>query len=264
MRRVVGSESIVSETQNLPQPQGSTGAGVAVPDRFDDPALPPHRHRMTDVDPAAAKRAEWQVAVLFAVSGLGTIIALIAYFAIPYDASLPYQEYLGKVQLSNLFVGLGMFLALFGIGAGAVHWAKTLMPDDEHIEERHVLRGSDEDRAAAVGIIDQGAEESGIARRPLIRNSLIGAMALAPLPAVVVLHNPVAMNHLTFTHRLTLLLNWRPIPLIPQLILLPQCSRQRSLPADTLLMGAGTGPIAAYVFLERYYIVPVQRRKPPG
>ncbi len=175
----------MSETQNLPQPQGSTGAGVAVPDRFDDPGLPPHRHRMTDVDPAAAKRAEWQVAVLFAVSGLGTIIALIAYFAIPYDASLPYQEYLGKVQLSNLFVGLGMFLALFGIGAGAVHWAKTLMPDDEHIEERHVLRGSDEDRAAAVGIIDQGAEESGIARRPLIRNSLIGAMALAPLPAVV-------------------------------------------------------------------------------
>ncbi len=121
----------MSETQNLPQPQGSTGAGVAVPDRFDDPGLPPHRHRMTDVDPAAAKRAERQVAVLFAVSGLGTIIALIAYFAIPYDASLPYQEYLGKVQLSNLFVGLGMFLALFGIGAGAVHWAKTLMPDDE-------------------------------------------------------------------------------------------------------------------------------------
>ncbi|MFZ0160409.1 MAG: Rieske 2Fe-2S domain-containing protein [Kineosporiaceae bacterium] len=175
----------MSETQNLPQSQGSTGTGVAVPDRFDDPGLPPHRHRLTDIDPAAAKRAERQVAVLFGISALGTVLALIAYFAVPYDTSLPYQEYLGKIQLSNLLIGLGMFLALFGIGAGAVHWAKTLMPDEEHVEERHDLRGSDEDRAAAVGIIEQGADESGIGRRPLIRNSLIGAMALAPLPAVV-------------------------------------------------------------------------------
>ena len=31
-----------------------------------------------------------------------------------------------------------LFLALFGLGAGAVHWAKTLMPDEERVEDRHL------------------------------------------------------------------------------------------------------------------------------
>ena len=37
-------------------------------------------------------------------------------------------------------------VSLFGIGVGAVHWAKTLMPDEEVVEERHLQRGSDAER----------------------------------------------------------------------------------------------------------------------
>jgi ubiquinol-cytochrome c reductase iron-sulfur subunit len=95
------------------------------------------------------------------------------------------NDYLATLRLSNVLLGIGIFLALFGIGAGAVHWAKTLMPDDEKVEERHDLRGSDEDRAEAIGILKDGSAEAGLGRRPLIRNSLIGAMALFPLPALV-------------------------------------------------------------------------------
>ncbi|MBK7624515.1 MAG: Rieske 2Fe-2S domain-containing protein [Kineosporiaceae bacterium] len=178
----------MSESQNLPDVVSSDSHGtVATSERFDDPGLPPHRHRVTDIDPAAAKRAERQVAALFAISGIGTVLAMVFYFALPYDTTLPYTEFMGRVKLSTALVGLGLFLALFGIGAGAVHWAKTLMPDEERVEDRHDLRGSDEDRAAALDILAEGAEESGLGRRPLIRNSLIGAMALAPLPAVVLL-----------------------------------------------------------------------------
>jgi ubiquinol-cytochrome c reductase iron-sulfur subunit len=75
------------------------------------------------------------------------------------------------------------------------------MPDEERIEDRHLQRGSDADRRDAVNILQEGAAESGLGRRPLIRNSLIGAMALAPLPAVVLLRDlgPMPGNSLSTT-----------------------------------------------------------------
>jgi ubiquinol-cytochrome c reductase iron-sulfur subunit len=160
-----------------------------LPERFDNPGLPDHRHRMADIDPKAAKRAERQVATLFGLSALGTVGTLVAYFAVKFQGNLSDNAYLQRVQLSNLLLGVGLFVSLFGIGAGAVHWAKTLMPDDERIELRHDMRGSDTDRADAVAMLKDGSAEAGLGRRPLIRNSLIGALALVPLPTIVLLRD---------------------------------------------------------------------------
>ncbi len=171
----------------------SDGAGV--PARFDNPGLPPHQHRLADTDPHAAKNAERQVAALFTLSIVGTLVVLVGFFAIKLDGNLT------QLLRSNLALGLGLFLALFGIGAGAVHWAKTLMPDEERTEDRHPQRGSDEDRAAAVAILKEGSAESGLGRRPLIRNTLIGALALVGLPGVVFLRDvgPLPGNSLSTT-----------------------------------------------------------------
>jgi ubiquinol-cytochrome c reductase iron-sulfur subunit len=166
----------------VPEPTG-------LPARFDDPGLPDHRHRMADVDPKAAKRAERQVATMFGLSALGTIVVLVAYFAIPLHPDAGFIQSLSRIQLSNLLLGLGLFVALFGIGIGAIHWAKTLMPDDERVEYRHPQRSSEPERAQAVQILSEGGYESGLGRRPLIRNSLIGAMALVPLPMIVFLRD---------------------------------------------------------------------------
>jgi ubiquinol-cytochrome c reductase iron-sulfur subunit len=162
---------------------------AAVPERFEDPGLPEHRHRMADTDPRAAKRAERQVAAMFGLSALGTIITIVAYYAVQLDDELSFVEYMGRTRTSNFLLGFGLFLALFFLGAGAVHWAKTLMPDDERIEYRHLQRGTEEERADAVRILKEGSAESGLGRRPLLRNSLLGAMALLPLPAVVLLRD---------------------------------------------------------------------------
>jgi ubiquinol-cytochrome c reductase iron-sulfur subunit len=166
-----------------------------VPARFENPGLVAHKHRLADTDPAAARRAERQVAALFGLSVLGTILFVISYFAFPPEGTF------GSILRSNLALGVGMGLALFGIGVGAVHWAKTLMPDTEVVEERHPVRGTEEDRQAAVEILRTGAEESGLGRRSLIRNSLIGAAALAPLPAVLMLGDlgPLPGNTLSHT-----------------------------------------------------------------
>jgi len=45
-----------------------------------DPGLPEHIHRKADIDPIAAKRAERQVAVLFSLSAVGTLLFIYSFF----------------------------------------------------------------------------------------------------------------------------------------------------------------------------------------
>jgi ubiquinol-cytochrome c reductase iron-sulfur subunit len=151
-------------------------------EKFQDPGIPPHRLRLADTDPKAAKRAERQVALLFGISVVGTLIFLVAYFAIDLG---PGDSTIDTIRIQNMLLGLGTAFAMLGIGTGIVHWAKALMPDHEVSEERHAIR-YEEDRQAAVRIVDDIVEETGIKRRPLIRNTLLGAVALAPLPAVAI------------------------------------------------------------------------------
>lgn len=157
------------------------GAGDET-EKFQDPGIPPHRPRLSDTDPRAAKRAEHQVAWMFVVSILGTLLFFYAYYFI--DLPETYGSF-GPLRTQNLLLGLGIAFAMFGIGVGIVHWAKTLMPDHEVAEERHALR-PEEDRVAAEKIVGDIIDETGIKRRPLIRNTLLGAMILAPLPAIAV------------------------------------------------------------------------------
>ena len=137
------NRNVVSNAPASPGP----GTDVAQPrslspERFENPGLPPHRDRMADTDTKAAKRAERQVAFLFVLSILGTLLTLVGYFAVPLDEDVSNEA----VLLSNILLGTGLVLALFGIGAGAVHWAKTLMPDHEEIDTRHRIEGSPDDQ----------------------------------------------------------------------------------------------------------------------
>jgi ubiquinol-cytochrome c reductase iron-sulfur subunit len=156
--------------------------------QFGDPGLPAHIHRHSDIDVKAAKRREREVATLFGLSTLGTLLFIVAFFVVkPADAS--GNDLIERVGLSTKLLGLGLGLALFCIGAGAIHWAKTLMPADEIIAERKPMRSSDEDRAAAVAAMKEGAAGAGLGRRKLIRNSLLGAMAPLGLLAILPLRD---------------------------------------------------------------------------
>ncbi len=158
----------------------SPGTGVVIADKVENPGFPPERARVTDLDPAVEKQQERRVGALFIMSIVGSVLAIAAYIAFPIT-----EGNLGTVRLNNLFLGLGITLALLGIGLGAVHWAKALMDGHDLVEQRHGTRGSDETRAKAVEVFQLGNKESGFTRRKLIRNSLIGALVVSPLPAVV-------------------------------------------------------------------------------
>lgn len=146
-----------------------------------DPGVEPHRLRLTDKSEKHARTAERQVAWMFIVSIVGAMIAIWGFLAFPIvDGDL------SATRNNALWMGLGMCLSLMGIGFGAVHWAKTLMPDNEVTEERHHARSNDETRAAAVEIIKLADGESGFSRRKLIRRTMYGALAFLPIPAIVI------------------------------------------------------------------------------
>ena len=148
-----------------------------------DPGLPAHVHRRADTDPKAAKKAERQVAILFLLSALGTITLIGSYIFSPQNVFI-FLPVLGNTNAHQLFLGLGMAASLFFIGMGAIHWAKTLMPDEEVIIQRHEFRSPDEDRAEFVKAAKDGAAAAGLGRRSLIKRSLglsLGLVGLSPL-----------------------------------------------------------------------------------
>ncbi|HEY0889562.1 MAG TPA: Rieske 2Fe-2S domain-containing protein [Nocardioides sp.] len=151
-----------------------------------DPGLAPHAWRPTDVDAKAEKRAERQVATLFGLSAVFTVLFVVAYFAI--DSGVDGDTFIG-LGASNLALGTTLGLALLLIGVGVIQWARKLMADHEIVELRHPATSSAEDRAVTVAALNAGLEESGIGRRPLVRNSLLGAVTLLAAPAVVLLRD---------------------------------------------------------------------------
>jgi len=164
-----------------------------------DPGLPAHVHRKADHDPVAAKRAERQVAILFGISSLGTLL-LIASFFIPDDIFI-FVPVMGNQNAHQLGLGLGMAISLFFIGMGAIHWAKTLMPDQEVIAHRHEFRSPDSDRKEFVDAVKEGAQASGLGRRSLIKRSLGAALGLSAISPILLLRDlgPLPGNDLKET-----------------------------------------------------------------
>jgi ubiquinol-cytochrome c reductase iron-sulfur subunit len=153
-----------------------------------DPGLPAHKLRQTDIDPKAADRAERQVAILFLLSSLSTVLFIYAYFFIPTDQFV-FIPLMGEQNTHQLLLGVGLAFSLLFIGLGAVHWAKTLMPDTEVIAHRHEFRSSDADREAFVKTAKDGAAAAGLGRRSLIKRSMALAVGLAGISPIFLLRD---------------------------------------------------------------------------
>lgn len=164
-----------------------------------DPGLPAHVHRKADHDPIAARRAERQVAAMFGISCFGTLL-FIASFFIPEDVFV-FVPIMGNQNAHQLGIGLGLAISLFFIGMGAIHWAKTLMPDQEVVMQRHEFKSTDQDRKEFVQTVKDGAQASGLGRRSLIKRTLGAAVGLSALSPVLLLRDlgPLPGNDLKET-----------------------------------------------------------------
>ena len=165
----------------------TSSAPAASPSGFENPGLPAARRTgwptSTRPRPSAPRSRSRPCSAL---SMLGTLAFIVAYFAIdldhrrsssPASAAQPVQP---RPRRDHGRLGL------LGIGFGAVHWAKTLMPDEEVVEERHPLRVHRRvaPRPRSSGRSRRAARRSQLARRPLIKYTLGGALGLFALPLV--------------------------------------------------------------------------------
>ncbi|GAA2071567.1 ubiquinol-cytochrome c reductase iron-sulfur subunit [Microbacterium hatanonis] len=176
----------------------ASGLAVVVPDPVQGPELPPHRHRVTDQDPKAMRRAVRTVYTLFYLSVAASLWASIAYMIFPIESGEMID-----IRNNNLFIGLGIGFALLAIGIGAIHWSKAVMSDKEYIEPRHATRGRDATREGAINVFVDANEESGFGRREVIRNSLFAALVASVIPGITLFRglapenspeNPIAGN----------------------------------------------------------------------
>jgi ubiquinol-cytochrome c reductase iron-sulfur subunit len=157
-------------------------------ERFQDPGLPEHVHRNADVDPKAEKRAERQVAVLFLLSAVGTVLTIGSYIFIKSD-KYTYLPIMGSTNIQQLFLGLGLTASTLFIGLGAIQWAKKLMPDQEVIAERHEFRSEESDREDFIATLKEYGGSAGLGRRSLIKRSMGVALGLVGLSPLVLLRD---------------------------------------------------------------------------
>lgn len=176
-----GSDNAVIATQGQHSSE-VVGTAVLSPDAVQNPGLPLHGRRVTDLDEKKQKSAERVVYSLFYVSLAGSLASVLAYMFFPIESGE-----LSDIRLHTMFVGAGMALALLALGVGAVHWGKALMADHESIDIREPVPSSPEVREDVAEIFRVTDEESGFSRRTLVRNSLLGALIAFPLPGLVLL-----------------------------------------------------------------------------
>ncbi|MCB0917227.1 MAG: Rieske (2Fe-2S) protein [Actinobacteria bacterium] len=144
--------------------------------------------RTTDLSERAAKRAARQVATMFLLSGVFVALFFVAFtYMSPTDTvEIPY---LGEIGGQHVALGLTFGMAVFLIGAGTVHWAKKLMSNVEVVQPRHDFKSTPEDTQGALEVFEEGVEASTWKKHPVIRRTLLFAMALVPLPFIISLRD---------------------------------------------------------------------------
>jgi ubiquinol-cytochrome c reductase iron-sulfur subunit len=187
------TEHPVNAPDGTPLPYSSHVPAHRESEPIPDPGLPAHTWRPTDVDPKAEKRAERQVAAMFIAAMVFAVLFVVAYFS--FEVGDNWDTFAGMgASTVSLGVTLGMSLLLIGIGI--IHLARKLMADHEMIEMRHPAASPAEDREATVQALNDGLDEAGIGRRPLVRNTMLGAVGILGLPAVVLLRDLAPGNAL--------------------------------------------------------------------
>lgn len=155
---------------------------------IDDSVAPQHAPRATDINQVSEKRAEQQIAILFGLSGFGSVLLIYSYIFVA-DNVFIFIPIMGNQNAQQLGIGIGMAMSLFFIGIAAIHWAKTLMPDKEIVNHRHEFRSSDEDREELIKTVKEGVAGVQLGRRKLIKRSLGAAIGLFALPPVLLLRD---------------------------------------------------------------------------
>ena len=148
-----------------------------------DPGIEEHVERWTDADKAAGDRVYRQVLMMLGAVPVLAIVFVVLYFSIPRNSFITLFGM--EWDATTFLLGITGGLATLLIGLACVHWAKTIMGDEEIQEARHAAASPEADREVFAAEFAKGAKQSGLGRRKLIGGALGGALGVIAVPAVV-------------------------------------------------------------------------------
>ncbi|HEU5159895.1 MAG TPA: Rieske 2Fe-2S domain-containing protein [Streptosporangiaceae bacterium] len=166
-RRVIGTPSPAESRRLLATDDGGEAAAGPQPGE--------------DIDEAQARKAERIVATLFVITFLASLGFIVVYVLSGRNGGMHGVR---RAMWSNYGLGATMTIAFLAMAAGITIWFRRLMTAKQIIQERGDLTSDAESRQAFTQNFMQGATDSGITRRPLLRRTLLLAAAplgLAPL-----------------------------------------------------------------------------------
>jgi len=167
-----------AELERMTPPEGTRLGG-----EIDGVHIVHKRERFPVPDTKAERRAERGVALCFVATFLATVAFTVIFIVAPWRYSLTNNSYTWFTPL----LGVTMALALAGVGVGAVLWAKWLMPEEEAVQDRHDGLSPAVDRVTTGATLVDGWNDTGLARRSLLKRSFglgvgaLGALAIVPL-----------------------------------------------------------------------------------
>ncbi|GAA2099768.1 ubiquinol-cytochrome c reductase iron-sulfur subunit [Actinomadura alba] len=164
-KRVIGTPPPAGERQLIASDEG-----------------PPADRPGVEFDERSARKAERVVATFFLLAFLGSL-AFIVYF-IGFSGRDGGMHGIHRARESNYALGSAMTVAFLGIAMGVTVWVRRVMTTQPLVQQRSELATPPEEKQGFTDSFLQGAEETGLTKRPLLRRTLLLAVAplgLAPL-----------------------------------------------------------------------------------
>jgi ubiquinol-cytochrome c reductase iron-sulfur subunit len=149
-------------------------------------------HDPAQIDPREERFAEMQVAALFALASIGVILTCVGFLVIDPRLNLGRNI--------NYAIGGGLTLALVALGAGFCLWAKKLLPHGKAVQVRGPHHSPEEEELRAEDTFFAGVTQMGLGSRKMLRRSLLGALGLLPLPALLLLRDLGPLPHSRLRH----------------------------------------------------------------
>ncbi|MGH3737057.1 MAG: cytochrome bc1 complex Rieske iron-sulfur subunit [Micromonosporaceae bacterium] len=117
------------------------------------------------------------------LTGLASLAFVAVFIFWPWEYQFGGAEDLGKWYTPLLGISLG--LAFLGLGFAIVIWSKKVLPEEIAVQDRHDGPSPDDERQLTAATLAQAGEDSGVARRPLLKGALIAGLAPLGLATVV-------------------------------------------------------------------------------
>jgi Rieske Fe-S protein len=181
--KVVGTPSPASDDRLLAGGEISAPAGAA-----------------EELDEKSAKRAE-RVVALFFLLAFAASVGFIAYY-IGWSGRDGGMHGVTRARESNLWLGGLMAVAFLAMAIGVTIWVRRLMTSKPILQERHPAAADEASRQEFSEIFMEGAQDSGVTKRPLLRRTLLLAAAPLGLAPLVLLRDlgPLPEKRLRHTH----------------------------------------------------------------